>query len=101
MYQKIPADDPRLKPVWETCAELDIPCLIHIGDPVAFFDPIDENNERFEELNAHPQWSFCGDEFFKFEELMEMQENLLTSNPDTTFVIAHVGSYPENLRHVS
>ena len=101
LYQKIPADDARLKPVWETCAELNITCLIHIGDPVAFFDPIDGNNERFEELNAHPQWSFCGDEFFEFEELMEMQENLLTNNPDTTFIIAHVGSYPENLRHVS
>ena len=36
-----------------------------------------------------------------FEELMEMQENTVRSHPETTFVIAHVGSYAENLEWVS
>lgn len=101
LVNKIPADDERLKPVWDTCAELNIPVLIHIADPVAFFSPIDGNNERFEELNNHPDWSYASDEYFRFEELMEMQDNLLGNNPDTTFVLAHVGSYSENLGFVS
>jgi len=28
---------------------------------------------------------------------MEMQETLIASNPKTTFVVAHCGSYSENL----
>ena len=96
----IPIDDMRLKVIWETAAELNLPVLIHIADPVAFFKPIDTNNERYEELIHHPDWSFYGEGMFKFEELMEMQENLISSNPNTTFIIAHGGSYAENLGFV-
>lgn len=98
----IAIDDERLKPIWETAAELDIPVLIHIADPVAFFKPIDRYNERYEELLAHPNWSYYNKPgMYTFEELMRMQENLLANNPDTTFIIAHVGSYSENLGQVA
>ena len=96
----IPVDDDRLNPIWNTCAELDIPVLIHIADPIAFFKEIDEYNERYEQLCQNPDWSFCGLEFFRFEELMEMQENLLFKNPHTTFIIAHFGSASEDLEFV-
>lgn len=96
----IPADDPRLQVIWATAAEYKIPVLIHIADPTAFFKPIDSRNERFEELAHHPEWSFYGKQFFSFEKLMEMQQNLLGKNPDTTFIIPHVGSHSENLSFV-
>jgi len=94
-------DSERLKVIWEVAAELDMPVLFHIADPVAFFKPIDEKNERFEELTVHPDWSFCGNEFYTFDELMEMQERLLEQNPKTRFVIPHMGSFCENLKKVS
>ena len=43
--------------------KLGMPVAIHVGDPEAFFLPIDRFNERFEELNAHPDWSFHGKDF--------------------------------------
>lgn len=94
-------DDRRLKPIWDTAAELNIPILIHIADPIAFFRPMDNNNERLEELNENPNWSFYKEGLFTYEELMAMQENLLADNPNTTFVITHVGSAAENLGFVS
>lgn len=97
----VPVDDDRLSVIWETAAELDLPILIHIADPVAFFRPIDEKNERFEELQNHPDWSFCAPDLFSFEELMSQQENMIRKNPKTTFIIAHCGSYSENLGFVS
>lgn len=99
--RNIAVDDSRLKVIWETAAELDMPVLIHIGDPAAFFKPVDSFNERYEELLQKPEWQFCIPGMYTFEELMNMQENLLSSNPDTTFIVAHVGSYPENLGFVS
>lgn len=99
--QRIRPDSSRLKPVWDTAAELQLPVLIHIADPIAFFRPADGTNERLEELGAHPDWSFCGPEDFSFPELIEMQEALLANNPDTTFVVAHVGSASEDLALVS
>ena len=70
-------DDKRLKVIWDTAAELQLPVLIHIADPIAFFKPIDRFNERYEELLEHPDWSFCSPDIYSFEHLMEMQENLL------------------------
>lgn len=97
----IRTDDPRLDVVYETAAELHMPILIHIADPAAFFKPADRYNERFEELNCHPDWQFGKPGQLSFEELMEMQDHMVERHPKTTFVIAHFGSYAENLGHVA
>ena len=96
----IRVDDPRLQVIWQTCAEFSIPVLIHIADPVAFFEPIDCYNERWEELMNNPDWSFCAPGLFKFHELMEQQDNLMASNRNTLFIVPHFGSYVENLAWV-
>src|SRR5450759_208282 len=51
---RLPVDDPELDPIWETCARLNVPVLIHIAEPPAFFDPIDNHNERWLELALFP-----------------------------------------------
>lgn len=95
-------DDPRLQVIWATAAEYRLPVTIHIADPPSFFDcVIDHTHERYEELAAHPHWSYGKRPCPRFLELMEAQENLLQQNPDTTFIVAHVGSYAENLKEVS
>jgi predicted TIM-barrel fold metal-dependent hydrolase len=102
----IPINDERLDPLWATAAELGVPILIHIADPVAFFQPLDRFNERWEELERHPDWHFYptrprGElkhpDFPSFEELMEQFEDLLTRHSGTTFIGAHVGCYAEDL----
>jgi predicted TIM-barrel fold metal-dependent hydrolase len=93
-------NDSRLDPIWAKAAEFRVPVLIHIADPVAFFDPIDAFNERYEELHQHPDWSFYGPQFPSFDVLMEQFEDLISRHPDTTFVGAHVGCYSENLSWV-
>lgn len=93
-------DDPLLQVIWQSAAEWNMPVIIHVGDPVAFFKPIDHRNERYEELGVHPEWSFCQEGLYTFEALMEMQENLLAQNRRTTFIVAHCGSYAENLAFV-
>lgn len=91
-------DDPRFDAVYDTAAELDIPVLMHIADPKAFFLPADETNERWEELHEMPEWDFSDrSRYMSFDELMEMQENVIRKHPGTTFVVAHVGSCAEDL----
>lgn len=92
--------DRRLQVIWETAAELDLPVLVHIGDPAAFFQPVDRHNERYEELIGHPDWQFGQPGLYTFEECMEMQQRLLADNSKTTFVVAHGGSWPESLAFV-
>ncbi len=97
----IPIDDERLSDLWEAAAAQNVPVLIHIADPVAFFDPLDRFNERWEELRRHPDWHFYGPQFPSFDALIEQFERLIASHPRTTFIGAHVGCYPENLAWVS
>jgi len=93
-------DDERLIPVWEAAAENNLPVLAHIADPVAFFLPTDRFNERAFELDEHPDWSYYNKGLPGFEQLLEAQCNMLARNPQTTFVIAHIGSVAEDLERV-
>ena len=90
-------DDPRWDPIWQACGELGLPVLIHVADPKAFFLPIDETNERWEELRRHPDWSFHGPQFPKYEELMAAFLRVVERHPKTTFIGAHAGSSAEDL----
>jgi predicted TIM-barrel fold metal-dependent hydrolase len=93
-------DDERLAPLFEKAAELSVPIMYHIADPDAFFLPIDNTNERYEELAAHPEWSYFGSHFGK-EELLAQRDRVFARHPKTTFVGAHVAEHPEDLAYVS
>ena len=54
----VAVDDERLDLLWATGARLGLPIVVHVADPVAFFDALDEINERWEELAGHPDWHF-------------------------------------------
>lgn len=102
LYKKIPMNHPKMDIIYKTAGELNIPILMHIGDPVAFFKPLSNQNERYEELSANPDWNFSDNtKYFSFNELMQMQEDIIRRFPNTKFVVAHVGSYAENLGWVS
>lgn len=96
----VKVDDPRFDPMWEECGALGIPVAIHTSDPEAFFLPIDRFNERFEELHAHPDWSFHGRDFPSDRELQEARFRVLARHPKTSFIVLHVGN-AENLGYIA
>ena len=93
----VDVDDPRLVPIWEAAGELGLPIVVHVADPVAFFDPIDETNERWEELGMNPDWAFTSPPFPPFMHIVDGLAAVVTRHPRTTFIGAHVGCYAENL----
>jgi len=94
-------DDRRFDSMWEACGSLNMPVAIHVSDPEAFFLPTDRFNERFEELNNHPDWSFHGKDFPSNAELLEARNRVLARHPKTQFILLHVGNDAENLPYVS
>lgn len=94
-------NDRRLDIIWQTAGELGLPVLVHVADPVAFFDPLDETNERWEELGAHPDWAFPSPPFPSFLSIVNDFADMITRNTGTTFIGAHVGCYAENLAWVA
>ena len=78
----MPVDDPKLDPVWDICGQHHRPVMIHTADPAAFFTPLDRFNERWHELNEHPQWLFYGEKFPQREELLEQFLRVVRSAPE-------------------
>ena len=93
-------DDERYEPLWKYAGIYKLPIIIHIGDPHSLFTPVDEHNEYLDIMCGHPEWSYQGPEYWSFDDHMEMQENIIKNHPDTTFIIAHIGSCGEDLSKV-
>jgi predicted TIM-barrel fold metal-dependent hydrolase len=99
--QLMPVDDPKLDAVWATCAKHDRPVVIHVSDPAAFFTPLDRFNERWHELNEHPNWLFFGEQFPKRQEILDQLHRVIERHPRTTFVNTHFGNNAEDLGAVA
>ncbi|MCA9563638.1 MAG: amidohydrolase family protein [Myxococcales bacterium] len=96
----VAVDDPRLFPIWRKAGELGVPVFIHTSDPAAFWEPVTPENERYEELVAHPGWSFAGGDYPSRETLLTQRNHLLELFPETTFVCVHFGNNPEDLDYI-
>jgi predicted TIM-barrel fold metal-dependent hydrolase len=96
----VKVDDPRFDPMWEAAGGAGMPVAIHTSDPEAFFLPTDRFNERYEELSAHPDWSFHGRDYPSNRELHEARNRVVARHPRTQFVVLHVGN-SEDLALVS
>ncbi len=94
---RIHIDDPRIDPVWAKCGELGIPVLIHSADPPQFWQPIDNQNERWLELKTHPGRRHDNDPV-SWETIIAEQHNIFKKHPKTNFINAHMGWYASDLK---
>ncbi len=92
----LPVDDPGLDPLFEKAGALGMPVAIHTGDPQAFWKPPTPENERFDELKAHPEWSFYGEPVPSWEQLYQAFEHRVARHPKTSFIGVHFGNAPED-----
>src|SRR5206468_265972 len=96
---RLHVDDPELDPVWETCAQQNVPVLIHVAEPQAFFDPLDSTNERWLELALYPDRRH--QDGVRFEELMTERNNMIKRHPRTRYILAHFGWHANDLARAS
>jgi len=99
---RLKVDDPELDPIWEKCAEMNVPVLIHVADPQEFFQPIDMHNERWLELALYPGRRYTDrTKFPSFEELVTERNNMFARHPRTRFILAHFGWHANDLGKLS
>ena len=96
----VPVDDPALDPIFETAGKVGLIMAMHTADPVAFFEAVTPDNERYDELSIADSWSFHGPEFPSHDELIAQRDRRIKRHPKTTFLLIHLANYPENLEYV-
>jgi predicted TIM-barrel fold metal-dependent hydrolase len=94
-------DDDRLSPLWHAAGDLGIPVLIHVADPIAFFQPLDRDNERWDELRRHPEWHRLAQAAPSHSALIEAFERVLDQHRGTRFVAAHLANLGHDLARLS
>jgi predicted TIM-barrel fold metal-dependent hydrolase len=94
-------DDPGLDPLFEKAGQLGMPVAIHVGDPKAFWRPATPDNERWDELGAHPEWSFYGQPVPSWQALHAAFERRVARHRKTTFIAVHFGNDPEDPAEVA
>ncbi len=80
---RIAIDDPELDPVWAAAGRLNVPVLIHTGEPPAFFDPPDYTNERWLELALFPSRRNYSPNQVKFDQLIAERDRMFAKHPKT------------------
>jgi predicted TIM-barrel fold metal-dependent hydrolase len=95
---RLAVDDPALGPVWDACARLGIPVIIHTAEPKEFFAPLDYQNERWLELALFPERRNSGEGRPTFEQLLGERDRMFAANPKTRYIAAHFGYYGHDLR---
>jgi predicted TIM-barrel fold metal-dependent hydrolase len=98
--QRVHVDDAEFDAVFEKCAELKIPVLIHVAEPSAFFDPWDYHNERWQELKEFPRRARPPEKYPPFETLMTERNHLFRKHPKTNFIAAHLGFHGNDLERL-
>ena len=96
--QLVAIDDERLDPLWDAAAQVDLPIMIHVADPRAFFEPLTRSNERREELRLHPEWHYwpprppgrTGPGYPRHEELIGQFRVVLRRHSRTRFIGAQI-----------
>ena len=94
---RLTIDDPELDPIWQVCARMNVPVLIHTADPAQFFAEIDYSNERWLELALFPNRQYPRSRFPSFETLMTERDRMFARNPKTRFIAAHFGWHGNDL----
>jgi predicted TIM-barrel fold metal-dependent hydrolase len=98
--ERVHVDDPELDAVWDKCAELGLPVLIHIAEPSPFFDPWDYHNERWLELKQFPQRGRPPEKYPPFETLIAERNHLFAKHPKTNFIAAHLAFHGNDLERL-
>jgi predicted TIM-barrel fold metal-dependent hydrolase len=99
--RRIAIDDPRLDPIWAACGRLKLPVLIHAGDPIAFFQPLDGSNERWMQLKRHPDWHYPPEKFPTYEQVMAEHLRVIERHPQTAFISAHLSNSGHDLAQLA
>ena len=83
-------DDPRLDPILEKCADLNMPINIHVGEDLWMYEPMDASNDGL--MNAWTWRIRHGPGILEHEQVVDSLERAVKKHPRTTFIACHLAN---------
>lgn len=95
-------DDPVLAPIFEHMAGNDYPLLMHIGDPLAAWQPLDQPSPHQNYFRNNPEWHMAHKPGFPTHaEIIAARDRMVANHPNLTIVGAHLGSLEHDVDEVA
>tara|TARA_Y100000758_G_C15858853_1_gene352195 strand:- start:122 stop:673 length:552 start_codon:yes stop_codon:yes gene_type:complete len=70
---------------------------MHVGEPLSFYESVDQYNERWLELTLLPRRRLPSDQYPSFDTMMEERDRRFARHPKTRFIAAHMGWHGNDL----
>jgi predicted TIM-barrel fold metal-dependent hydrolase len=96
-------DDPLYDPIYEFLARRDTTLLLHIGEPLSCWLPLDDPEDpHYGYYSKNPQWHFHGrDDVPSHQQIMDARDRMVAGNPDLRVVGAHLASLEYDVAEVA
>jgi predicted TIM-barrel fold metal-dependent hydrolase len=95
-------DDARFEPIFQWLQEQGRPVLMHIGEPLACWSPLDPANPHYGYYSANPQWHWCGrTDVPTHARLIASRDAIAERFPRLKVVGAHYGSLEFDVSEVA
>lgn len=89
------ADDPRIDPLWDKCAQLGMPINIHVSDPIWSYQPMDNTNDGL--MNGYTWTIRPAPGLLLHDGLIESLERAVQKHPKTMFIACHLANLDYHL----
>ncbi len=95
-------DDPLFDPIYEYLTRSDRTVLMHIGEPLACWQPLDERDPHYAYYKAHPEWHMYNrPDYPSHGDLIDARDRVLAKHPKMRVVGAHLGSLEYDVREIA
>ncbi|HLK59242.1 MAG TPA: amidohydrolase family protein [Chthonomonadaceae bacterium] len=95
-------DDPLLDPIYLHITARNKALLMHIAEPLACWQPLDERNPHYGYYSKHPEWHMYGKSGMpSHSELIQARDNVLARHPELRIIGAHLGSLEYDVQEVA
>ncbi len=95
-------DDPLFDPIYDYLARSERTALMHIADPLASWQPPDEQNPHFNYYSQHSEWHmYPKPDHPSHEQLMNARDRVLERFPKLRIVGAHLASLEHDVAEVT
>ena len=95
-------DDPLFDPIYEYLARSGRTLLMHIGEPLACWQPLDEGKPHYGYYRDHPEWHmYTKPEYPSHQEIIDARDRVLAKYPGLRAVGAHLGSLEYDVAEIA
>jgi predicted TIM-barrel fold metal-dependent hydrolase len=95
-------DHPIFEPLFAHMAETGFPLLLHTGEPLACWQPLQPGKPHYGYYSKHPEWHMYGKEGVpSHAEIIAARDRVLARHPSLRVVGAHLGSLEHDVAEIA